>query len=879
MKSQRSFRRNLWTALLLGVLGFAPLQGALADLAADLPVIPAPVIPTAVFRVTDFGAVGDGKTMNTRALQHAIDACSKAGGGTVDVPAGRFLTGPLTLASSLNLHLEKDSTLLLSSDVADYPVEKDQYRNCIVAENCQDLAITGPGTIDGQGAPWWSRFAKARALPPGTPAPPHRPFMVVLRECTRVVVQDVSLANSPMFHLVTSECRDVLIERVHIRAPEKAPNTDGIDPSGWNFLIKDCTFDVGDDCIALKPGQVEKDGQPSCENFTITHCTFRHGHGMSIGGQTRGGLRHMTVRDSTFDSTQAGIRLKAPRGAGGLVDDVTYENLVMKNVKVAILITSYYPTIPKKPGQDPAQPVDHLTPIWRNIRINNVTAAGGEIAGEIIGLPEMPVSDVVLANVKLSARKGMEIANARGIRFVQSSVTADSGAPLSVENAEVIGLDPGGTNQPVAGPTTANAAGPIADEGTAAGVQHLAVVLASGKDGGRVANDLVVAADGSGQYTMVQQAIDAAHPGRAGHPTTIRIRPGTYKELIHIPQDKRFIRIAGSDAEKTVLTNDLSADLPGPDGKPIGTFYTPSTTISADDFVAENLTFENAAGPKGQAVALRVDGDRVVFRHCRFLGWQDTLLDNVGRHYYDQCAIQGSVDFIFGEATSVFEQCDITEIRESGGVLTAPRTPQSQPYGMVFLHCCLLKATGVRPGSTTLMRPWGEYGMAAFIDCAMDDDISERGWREWDGREKTCRAFEYKSKTPSGQPIDLSRRAPWAHPLTASEAAQYTLANIFNGWDARQDTGHGYGSPSKGRDFRGELLIEQVADVRLDLVEYCRKGDACITPSCRRLPAARRRIWLCRLYNFPLDPFPQSGVATLFPSKPRSSILRQMGNQ
>jgi polygalacturonase len=262
----------------------------------------------------------------------------------------------------------------------------------------------------------------------------------VLNHCQRVLVQGITLTNSPSFHLVPRECRDVMIDSVQFKAPAKAPNTDGLDPSGWNYLITNCRFDVGDDCIAIKPsGQGEAD-HLSCEDFTISDCTFMHGHGMSIGGQTPGGLRHMVVRDCSFDSTDAGIRMKADRGSGGLVEDLLYENLKMNNVKVPILITSYYPKIPKDPGADPAQPVTGKTPIWRHIRINNVTSQNSPVAGRIIGLPEMLVEDVVLTNVHISADKGFEIVHAKGIRFENSSITAAQGPAIEKSDAEVSGL-------------------------------------------------------------------------------------------------------------------------------------------------------------------------------------------------------------------------------------------------------------------------------------------------------------------------------------------------------------------------------------------------------------------------------------------------------
>ncbi len=399
---------------------------------------PRPQIPQKTFNIADYGAVADGTTLNTAAIAKAITACTAAGGGSVIIPAGKYLTGPITLASNLNLHLEKDAVLLISNDQKIFKSSRNRAQNCIIADNCHDLAITGAGTIDGQGAPWWAQFTKAKNSASGSI---HRPYLIVLSHCERILVQGITLTNSPSFHLVPRECRDVTIDSVQFQAPAKAPNTDGLDPSGWNCLITNCRFDVGDDCIAIKATGAAEDGHLSCEDFTIANCTFEHGHGMSIGGQSNGGLRRMIVRDCNFDGTDAGIRMKAPRGSGGVVEDLLYENLKMTGVKVPILITSYYPRIPDDPASDPAQELGSLTPIWRHIQITNLTATDSPSAGEIIGLAEAPVEDVVLTDVHISAAKGLRIVNARGIHFVNSSISAQSGPAITAGNAEVTGLN------------------------------------------------------------------------------------------------------------------------------------------------------------------------------------------------------------------------------------------------------------------------------------------------------------------------------------------------------------------------------------------------------------------------------------------------------
>jgi len=392
-----------------------------------------PVIPSATFNVTNYGAVGDGKTLNTAALQKAIDAASTAGGGTVLVPAGKFLTGPFTLASSINLHLAKNAAILVSDDLAHYPMVKERYVDSITANGAHDLEISGEGTIDGQGGAWWTAFRADKSMT-------HRPYMIKLSNCTRVRVQGVTLCNSPMFHLVPQNCTDVTIENITIKSPADAPNTDGIDPSGWNFLITGCMIDSGDDNIAIKPGSGRIPGD---KNFTVKNCTFVHGHGCSVGSGTANGIENLTVSDCTFDQTDAGIRIKTLRGNGGLLQNCTYENLRMTAVKNPIYIVDWYPerTAPKDPSTEKPEPVTDRTPFNQNIIIRNVTATNCPTAGTIRGLPEAPITNLTLSNVNISAKTGLKIYYANGIKFVGSKITVENGKALTTFNAEVTGLE------------------------------------------------------------------------------------------------------------------------------------------------------------------------------------------------------------------------------------------------------------------------------------------------------------------------------------------------------------------------------------------------------------------------------------------------------
>ena len=221
--------------------------------------------------------------------------------------------------------------------------------------------------------------------------------------------------------------------------------------------------------------------------------------------------------------------------------------------------------------------------------------------------------------------------------------------------------------------------------------------------------NLVVAADGSGQFKSVQAAIMSVLSGNRTNPVVIHVKPGTYKELIYVQREKRFFSLIGENPATTVITYDLYAGLTNFDGKPIGTFRTPSALVDADDFMAENITFENSAGAVGQALAIRVDGDRALFRNCRFLGWQDTILLNRGRQYFENCYIAGHVDFVFGAAAAWFEKCQIQCLGD--GYITAASTPADQPFGFVFSNC---KITGDKPETRTFLAGPGGFMPARF---------------------------------------------------------------------------------------------------------------------------------------------------------------------
>jgi pectinesterase len=298
------------------------------------------------------------------------------------------------------------------------------------------------------------------------------------------------------------------------------------------------------------------------------------------------------------------------------------------------------------------------------------------------------------------------------------------------------------------------------------------------------APDVIVAADGSGRYTSLQEAISAA-PMRTGQNDArwvILVKPGTYRERIYVQRERGNILVRGTDAETTIVTFDLHANLVGPDGKPIGTFRTPTLQIDGDGMIWENITLANSAGPVAQALALRADGDRLVFRNCRFLGWQDTILVNRGRHYFENCYIEGHVDFIFGAATAYFSRCHIHCLKD--GYITAASTPQGAAHGYVFADCRITGESGVK---TYLGRPWRNYARTVFLRTEMSDVVHAAGWDNWNkpDAEKTTFYAEYGSTGPGANP---AARVAWAKPLSAAEAAQLTPTAVLagtDGWNPR----------------------------------------------------------------------------------------------
>ena len=437
--------------------------------------------------VVQRGAKADGQTLVTDVIQKALDEASAAGGGTVYFPAGTYLTGAIHMRSNTTLYLDAGAVLKFSDNPDHYlPFVQLRWEGTVMnsfsplihAHEVDNIAIEGRGLLDGQGQNWWKaeydirgKFAESPELDtenqyqkmwvaanPGFTVSDYyrgtirrkffRPPFFQAWKSTNIRITGVKFINSPFWTINPAFCQNVTIDGVTIENP-RSPNTDGINPTSCKDVrIANCHISVGDDCITIKSGR-DADGRKwntPCENITITNCTMLSGHGgVVIGSEVSGSVRKVTITNCVFDGTQRGIRLKSSRERGGIVEEIRVSNVVMKNINQAFVFNLFYDR------NIPEGPVTEKTPVFRNIHIANVTATEVNEAGMILGINEMPVSNLTFNNINIEAKTGFSITTAKEIEFHDVTVNTQQGASFKVKDAANLVFENVKSNAPLAG--------------------------------------------------------------------------------------------------------------------------------------------------------------------------------------------------------------------------------------------------------------------------------------------------------------------------------------------------------------------------------------------------------------------------------------------
>ncbi|MDP0501127.1 MAG: glycoside hydrolase family 28 protein [Verrucomicrobiota bacterium JB022] len=437
----------------------------------DMPDLEVPNIPDRDFDVRDFGAKGDGTTMNTHAIADAIAAAVKAGGGRIVIPEGQWLTGPIHLKSNTELHVSKGATVLFSKNRDDYlPVvfsrwegmELWNYSAPIYVYGATNVAITGEGLLNGQGEAWWEwKTTKQKEAAPALyqmvvdGVPPNerifgdkfeglRPSFVQFVSCRRVLIENVTFTNGPMWTIHPIYVNEMIVRGVKVKTV--GPNNDGINPdSTQNILIEDSYFSTGDDCIVLKAGLNEdgwRVGRPT-ENVVIRRIYGNEGHGgIVVGSEMSGSVRNVYAHDSVFVGTDRGIRVKSMRGRGGVVENFWVERLRMKDMGgQAIRLNEFY-------GSSTVQPLTDVPPSFRNFTFRDIECDGAARAIEMIGLSEMPIRNITLENMRIKANQGFITTDSADITIRNVHIAPEKGPAFEIVRSHDITI--AGSEQPTA---------------------------------------------------------------------------------------------------------------------------------------------------------------------------------------------------------------------------------------------------------------------------------------------------------------------------------------------------------------------------------------------------------------------------------------------
>jgi len=415
--------------------------------------------------VTTYGAKNDGSSHSTAAIRAAIQACAKAGGGTVYFPAGTYETGAIELASNIVLNIDAGATLRFHTDLSEYPLVPGRSEGTegltrsplIGGRNLQNVTITGRGTLTTDNAGWiramnnpdartmWTSIQNRLENKEKVPDEDYRKAALSLRpsfirpmDSKNILIEGIHIVGSSMWVIHLLYCEHVVVRNVTVETYPSA-NGDGIDiDSSSDVRVSDSYFDTGDDAIVLKSGKGvdgRRVGRPT-ENVTITNSTFHRAHGaVVIGSETAGGVRNVVASNIVSTGTEIGIRIKSGRSRGGVVENLRFDNWVIdRPLKDGILVTNYYVRIPE-------EPVSERTPIFRNIAISNVTVSGAPVVADIQGLPEMPIAGLRITDLTGSGKRGVQAFNTKGLELHSVKVDAAEGPAFLIRDSSDLELD------------------------------------------------------------------------------------------------------------------------------------------------------------------------------------------------------------------------------------------------------------------------------------------------------------------------------------------------------------------------------------------------------------------------------------------------------
>lgn len=418
--------------------------------------------------VLHYGAKNDSSKLATESIRKAIETAAKGGGGTIYFPPGKYKTGPIHLKSNITILIDAGAELHFSDNFDDYlPMVSSRWEGTDVinfsplfyAYQAENIAIRGRGIIDGHGKKWWKYSEVTVKNSPGSkwqdefhrlnkdilrPDLPGwvergflRPPFIQPMHCKNVLIEGITIRNSPFWTVNPEFCENVTVTGVTINNPP-SPNTDGINPESCRYVhISNCHISVGDDCITIKSGK-DRAGRKMnvpAENYTITNCTMLSGHGgVVIGSEMSGGVRKISISNCIFDGTDRGIRIKTARGRGGIVEEIRVDNVIMKNIRdqAIVLDMQYAKTKP--------EPVSERTPAFRNIHFSNITAEAKQ-AGFLNGLEEMPIDNITFTDLNLTSETGFLIRDARNIEFHNVTVNTKTGPAIVAETVKTLEID------------------------------------------------------------------------------------------------------------------------------------------------------------------------------------------------------------------------------------------------------------------------------------------------------------------------------------------------------------------------------------------------------------------------------------------------------